>query len=89
MGQPYPYTPYVVADSITNFKNDQDILGAYASYTGNIGKWGLKGGVRYEYTWLKAEFDKTDKNFKTNYGVVVPSAIITYALSDMRLLGVL
>jgi len=84
MGQPYPYTPYVVADSITNFKNDQDILGAYASYTGNIGKWGLKGGVRYEYTWLKAEFDKTDKNFKTNYGVVVPSAIITYALSDMQ-----
>jgi outer membrane receptor protein involved in Fe transport len=82
--QPYPYTPYIVADSISNFKNDQDILGAYASYAGNIGKWGFKGGVRYEYTWLKAEFDKTTKNFSTDYGVVVPSAIITYKLSDMQ-----
>jgi Outer membrane receptor proteins, mostly Fe transport len=84
MQQPYPYTPYIVADSISKFNNDQDILGAYASYAGNIGKWGFKGGVRYEYTWLKAEFDKTAENFSTNYGVVVPSAIVTYKLSDMQ-----
>jgi outer membrane receptor protein involved in Fe transport len=82
--QPYPYKPYISADSITNFKNDQDILGVYASYAGNVGKWGFKSGVRYEYTWLKAEFDKIDKNFTTDYGVVVPSAIVTYKLSDMQ-----
>ncbi|MBP1640375.1 MAG: putative TonB-dependent receptor [Bacteroidetes bacterium] len=82
--QSYPYMPYIAADSISRFKNDQDILGIYASYAGNVGKWGFKGGVRYEYTWLKAEFDKAIENFSTDYGVVVPSAIITYKISDMQ-----
>lgn len=80
----YPYTPYITADSISSFSNDQDILGSYLSYTGNFGKWGLKGGLRYEYTWLQAEFDNAAKNFDTNYGALVPSAIITYRLSDMQ-----
>jgi outer membrane receptor protein involved in Fe transport len=82
--QPYPYTPYINADSVTVFNNDQDILGAYASYNGNIGKWGFKGGVRYEYTWLKAKFNDTSRNFDTDYGVVVPSVVLTYKLTDMQ-----
>ena len=41
----YPYTPYITADSISSFSNDQDILGSYLSYTGNFGKWGLKGVI--------------------------------------------
>lgn len=82
--QAFPYTPYIVSDSLSVFNNDLDILGTYASYTGNFGKWSLKGGVRYEYTWLKAEFDEPTRNFSTDYGALVPSAIITYRLTDMK-----
>ena len=79
-----PYAPYLHADSTMQFSNNQDILGAYASYTGNIKKWSLKGGLRYEHTWLNAEFDNTTRNFATNYPALVPSAIITYRLTDMN-----
>lgn len=80
----FPYTPYITSDSLSMFNNDLDILGTYASYTGNIGKWSLKGGLRYEYTWLKAEFDDENRNFSTDYGSLVPSAVITYRLTDMK-----
>ncbi|MDD3079423.1 MAG: TonB-dependent receptor [Paludibacter sp.] len=80
----YPYEPYIHADSLSSFDNNQDILGTYLSYTGNFGKWSLKGGLRYEYTWLNAEFDNSDQNFSTDYGALVPSAIITYRLTDMQ-----
>lgn len=82
--QAFPYTPYIEVDSISNFNNDQDILGTYASYTANVGKWGIKGGLRYEYTWLSAEFNDANQNFSTDYGALVPSAIISYRLSDMK-----
>lgn len=80
----YPYTPYINADSTSNFNNNQGIMGLYTSYSANVGKWGLKAGVRYEYTWLNAMFDHSDRNFSTQYGSLVPSATITYRLSDMN-----
>jgi len=80
----YPFTPYISADSVTNFKNNQDILGTYVSYTGNVGKWGIKSGVRYEYTWLKAQFTNSGSNFNSEYGVLVPSATISYKVTDMQ-----
>lgn len=80
----YPFIPYKDSLNYSSFKNDQDILGAYASYTGNIGKWSIKSGARYEYTWLKAEFNQADKNFTTDYGTLVPSVLFTYSLSPMQ-----
>lgn len=80
----YPYSPYLLKDTVWNFNNTQDILAGYVSYTGNIGKWSMKGGLRYEYTWLEAMFNETDKNFKTDYDALVPSAIVTYRLTDMN-----
>lgn len=82
--QPYPFTPYVVADSLSLFNNNQNILAGYVSYTGNVGKWGLKAGLRYEYTWVNALFNDQVKNFSTSYGVPVPSALLTYRLTDMQ-----
>lgn len=80
----YPFEPYITFDSISSFSNNQDILGTYLSYTGNVDKWGLKTGVRYEYTWLEARFNEADRNFSTNYGALVPSAILTYRITDMK-----
>lgn len=80
----YPYTPYVDSDTTTNFKNDLDILGAYASYRGNKGMWSWTGGLRYEYTWLNAKFNVADMNFNTNYGILAPSVNLTYKISQME-----
>lgn len=82
--QPYPFQPYHELNRVSSFDNNQDILGLYASYTANIKKWSLKGGLRYEYTWLKAKFSDEVQNFNTDYPALVPSAIISYRLTDMQ-----
>ena len=79
-----PYTGIISADSVATFSNNQDILGAYASYTGNIKKWSLKTGLRFEETWLKAIFDNSERNFNLDYPALVPSAVITYRITDMK-----
>jgi outer membrane receptor protein involved in Fe transport len=79
-----PFTPLIAFDSISDFFNNQDIMGAYTSYTASFDKWSVKGGLRYEYTWLKAEFNESARNFSTDYGALVPSALITYMLKDMQ-----
>lgn len=81
---PYPYTPYLTRDSISDFSNKQDILGTYVSYSGNVDKWGFRAGLRYEYTWLVAEFKETERNFSNQYGVAVPSASVIYRFTDMK-----
>jgi outer membrane receptor protein involved in Fe transport len=81
--QTYPFPTYK-GDSVSSFSNNQDIAGAYGTYTANIGKWSLKGGLRYEYTWLKANFDDNARDFGTEYDSWVPSAIATCRLTDMR-----
>ncbi len=82
--QNYPFTPYVAADTATNFKNNLDILGLYTNYAGGKRKWSWNGGVRYEYTWLDAKFHVPAMNFKTDYGVFVPSANLSYKISPME-----
>lgn len=75
---------YPALNDTSSFSNDQNILGAYASYTGNIKKWSLKGGLRYEHTWINAKFSDTNILLPVDYPAIVPSAIITYRLSDMK-----
>jgi hypothetical protein len=83
-GTNFPYTPYIIRDSTSLFSNQQDILGAYLSYSGNVGKWGFRTGLRYEYTWLEAKFNETNRNFNDQYGVAVPSASVLYRITDMK-----
>jgi len=80
--QPYPFKPYTDSAACTNFDNNQKIAGVYISYTGTLGKFGLKPGVRYEYTWQHVV--NQDTLFDSNYGVLVPSVIVTYKLTDMQ-----
>jgi len=80
----FPFEPVIPFDTTSGFDNNQDILGAYMSYNGNFDKWSYKGGLRYEHTWLKAIFSESNRNFDDNYGVITPSAIITYRLKPME-----
>ncbi|MFV0535738.1 MAG: TonB-dependent receptor domain-containing protein [Dysgonomonas sp.] len=67
------------------FKHEQDILSAYGGYNAKFNKWGIKTGLRYEATWLDAQFPlSTTANFKTDYGNLVPSATLTYQLKPAQ-----
>lgn len=82
--------PTLLPDSIdnTSFNQHQSILAGYVTYSLNWKKFGLKAGTRYEYTWQNGYFNNIDSvsNFKTNYGVLVPSGAITYTLAPMQTL---
>jgi outer membrane receptor protein involved in Fe transport len=80
----YPFLPYLNRDTVYSFNNELDIFGTYASYSANLGKWSLKGGLRYEYTWLTANFNGQSQNISNDYGVFVPSGTVTYRLTDMQ-----
>ena len=67
------------------FKHEQDILSAYGGYSAKFKKWGVKAGLRYEATWLEAQFPTHEiANFKADYGNLVPSATITYQLKPAQ-----
>ena len=65
------------------------ILAAYAEYSANFGKVGLKGGMRYEYTWQDVSYELGNgQNFKKNYGNLVPTASLSYAFAPTTNLGI-
>lgn len=71
------------------FKHDQHIFSAYAGYSVKYKKFGFKSGVRLEATDLKAKYPIDNKrDFKTDYSNLVPSATLSYQLSQMKTLRV-
>lgn len=67
------------------FKHRQDIVAAYGGYSLKWNKWGFKTGLRYEATWMKAEFPiKEEMNFDSDYSNLVPSATATYQLKPTQ-----
>jgi len=68
------------------FKNT--ILAGYAEYEGQFGKVGTKAGLRYEQTWQNVEYRLGQgQDFSTNYGSLVPSASLSYTLSQGSNIG--
>ncbi len=71
------------------YKNTQNILAAYAEWKGNFGKIGTMLGTRYEQTWEKVKFEQgKGDDFDKDYGNLVPSASISYAIAPGMNLGV-
>lgn len=63
------------------YKNNQDILAAYAEWKGKYGKWGTTLGTRYEHTWEKAKYaNGKGEDFDKNYGTLVPNASLSYQI---------
>ncbi|WP_231459784.1 outer membrane beta-barrel family protein [Pedobacter sp. Leaf132] len=55
------------------FDNNQDVIGAYNSYSYNLTNWGFKAGVRIEETFVKADFISNASNVNTDYFNIIPS----------------
>ena len=67
------------------FKHRQDIYSAYLGYSVKLKKWSFKTGLRYEGTSLDAKFPiSSDRNFKTDYSDIVPSATVSYQLKPAQ-----
>ena len=74
--------------SSSEYEYKNSILAGYGEYAGNFNKFGLKAGLRYEYTWQDVEYHlgKGD-DFKKEYGSLVPTASLQYTLSQGSNLG--
>lgn len=70
-------------DDDTDFSHITQIAAVFADYRVNIGRLGLRGGVRYEYSRLAAKYKLGDNDdFHSNLNDVVPNAAISYNLND-------
>ena len=74
--------------SSSEYEYKNTILAGYGEYVGNWNKFGLKAGLRYEYTWQDVEYHLGNgDNFSTNYGSLVPTASMQYNLGMGSNLG--
>ncbi|MGY6521540.1 MAG: TonB-dependent receptor domain-containing protein [Mongoliitalea sp.] len=70
------------------FTYDQNVTAAYASYTTNfLKKYSFKGGLRYEYTTISADFRNSEIEADIpSYGVIVPSVNLSRRLENGRMI---
>ena len=74
--------------SSSDYEYKNKILAGYGEYVGNFDKFGVKTGVRYEYTWQDVEYHLGNGNdFSTSYGSLVPTASLQYTLGTGSNLG--
>lgn len=71
-----------------DYKHYNHILAGYAEYDGKWKNWGIKGGLRYEYTWQNVKYAAGQgENFSLRYGNLVPSANLSYQISATKISG--
>ena len=72
----------------SEYEYKNSILAGYGEYVGNWEKFGLKAGLRYEYTWQDVKYHLGNgQDFSTGYGSLVPTASMQYNLGMGSNLG--
>ncbi len=70
-------------DTHTDFRHITDIGAVYAQYGVRLGRVGLRAGLRYEYSRLKADYpDGSGTPFATSLHDLVPSAALSWQIAD-------
>ncbi len=67
----------------------KNIIGAaYAEYAAQWNQLGAKAGLRYEHTWQEVEYRQgLGRDFSTDYGSLVPTASLSYNLTQGSNIG--
>lgn len=66
-----------------DFSHNTDIAAVYADYRISLGKWSLRGGLRYEYSHLSAKFHSGEgTDFGSSLNDFAPNAAISYTVDD-------
>jgi len=75
----------IVIDPSSDFKHTQNIYSAYLSYDIKINKFQYKLGLRGERTSQSVKYRiSPEMNFSTRYSNIVPSATVSYMLSQIE-----
>ena len=77
---------YGIDTSITDeFQHTTRVLAGYADYIYKHDKWSARGGLRYEYSYMKGSYpDGKGKAFDKHLGDWVPQATVKYQLTDAQ-----
>ena len=83
------YLQGVYSDLMSSeYQYKNGILAGYAELVSRFGKFSSKVGLRYEQTWQDVSYQLGKGNdFSTHYGNLVPSASLSYSLSQSSNLG--
>ncbi|MDE6359604.1 MAG: TonB-dependent receptor [Muribaculaceae bacterium] len=75
-----------VASYETDFTHHTTVAAIYGDYRVTLGKWNLRAGMRYEYSYLSARFLRQGNgdhpDFSSKLNDWVPSAGVSYNLTD-------
>lgn len=71
-------------DKSTEYDHKQDILAAYLGYQLKYKKLGGKAGIRYEHTFMDADYKNKNEYFDAQFDDVVPSLMFSYQLSPSQ-----
>ncbi|MFM7726252.1 MAG: outer membrane beta-barrel protein, partial [Flavobacteriales bacterium] len=63
------------------FDYRQDVFAGYGQGTYQLGKVGIKAGLRYEHTEVNGSLQEGDTTFTNDYGNWIPTATVSYAKS--------
>jgi len=78
---------YALLDSENgNYQHYNHIGAAYVEYAGSFGMFSLKGGLRYEHTFVDVHFDNGSK-YNSNYDNLVPDLSLQYNLGATSNIG--
>lgn len=70
------------------YRHLNNIAAGYAELSFAKDKWSGKGGLRYEHTFQNVEYKLGNgKDFKMNYGHLVPAASVQYSISPLQNVG--
>ncbi len=74
--------------SSLDYNHRNNILAGYAEYRGTMGHVSLTAGLRYEHTWqdVVARLGQSE-DFSLDYGNFVPSANLSYKISESQNIG--
>ena len=71
-----------------DYEYTNTILAGYTEYEAKWKNFGAKGGLRYEYTWQDVKYHLGNgENFNTGYGNLVPTANLSYNMSQTSNIG--
>ena len=74
----------VLDESESKYHHYNYIAAVYSEYSGTVGKWGLKAGLRYEHTFQTAV---QEHRYKVNYPNFVPNASIQWNFAPTQNIG--
>ncbi|GAB3175428.1 outer membrane beta-barrel family protein [Telluribacter humicola] len=79
---------FVIQPGLSNqFRNEQNVYGAYNTYQYNFKKWSVKAGARIEQTVINVDFRSSELRVRQNYFNIIPSVSVNRKLKGNKALN--